>query len=462
MQRANKIVSLLFAALGWFAIIAQFVLMLNNRTTSIEETTIRFFSYFTILTNIITALFFTSQAWGKKRFKPGTATAITVYITVVGLVYQIVLRQLWTPTGLQKIVDELLHSVIPVLTIVYWFRYEDRHNVSYKQIAGWLTYPLVYLAYILIRGSFSGFYPYPFISVPELGMSKVLFNAAFLCIVFVSLSFLYVFAGKKISIFLFYLALLLIPSLAAGQISYGDNPASGHYCHTRGITIYYEEYGYGRPLLLLHGNGGSIANMKGIIPFFSRYYRVIAVDTRGHGKSADPADSLSFEMIADDFNALLDSLHTGAADCIGWSDGGIDGLALAMRHPEKIRKLAVTGANIFVDSTALPASSIEEARAFSRQQHAKANLTADEKRQLKYNDLDLYEPRWRPADLQRVKNPTLVIGGDHDLIPVPHTVLIWQSLPHAWLWIVPNSGHGTLIEHKTAFQQNVLEFFQKW
>jgi pimeloyl-ACP methyl ester carboxylesterase len=252
----------------------------------------------------------------------------------------------------------------------------------------------------------------------------------------------------------------IFPFFSKAQIHYGDNPSAGHYCVTRGAKIYYEIYGHGEPLVLAHGNGGSIENLKGIIPFFSQQYKVIAIDTRAHGKSIDPADSLSFEMIADDFNALLDSLHTGPVYFIGWSDGGIDGLALAMRHPEKLKKMAITGTNIFVDSTALPAESIREMQINTQNMHAKLNLTMQEKATLKYNDLDLYQPQWKAADLEKITIPALVIGGDHDLIPVPHTVLIWQHIPGAWLWIVPHSGHGTLTEHREEFQKNVYSFFQ--
>jgi pimeloyl-ACP methyl ester carboxylesterase len=256
------------------------------------------------------------------------------------------------------------------------------------------------------------------------------------------------------------LVLVCIPAFACTQIPYGNNPAAGHYCNTRGVKLYYEVYGAGEPLLLAHGNGGSIESFKGIIPFFARYYKVIAVDTRAHGRSADPGDSLSFEMIADDFNALLDSLHTGPVYFIGWSDGGIDGVGIAMRHPEKLKKMAITGTNIFVDSTALPANLIREMEETTRKMHARPDLTAKEKALLKYNDLDLYQPQWKATDLDRITTPTLVIGGDHDVIPVPHTVLIWQHIPKAWLWIVPHSGHGTLIEHRDEFEKNVQAFFQ--
>src|SRR6266850_863197 len=137
------------------------------------------------------------------------------------------------------------------------------------------------------------------------------------------------------------------------QLQYGDNKAAGHYLTTRGIKLYYETYGQGDPLLMLHINGGSINVFSNQIPYFSKNYRVIAVDSRAQGKSADGKDSLTFEMMADDFNALLDSLHLDSCYVLGWSDGGISGLLLALRHPEKVKKLVVSGPNLWPDTTGL-------------------------------------------------------------------------------------------------------------
>jgi len=145
--------------------------------------------------------------------------------------------------------------------------------------------------------------------------------------------------------------------LAEAQIAtaensvYGKNQQAGHYIRLRGINLYYETYGQGSPLLMLHFNGGSISAFSCNIPYFSRYYKVIAVDSRAHGKTIDNGDSLTFEMMADDFNALLDSLRLDSCYVIGWSDGGISGLLLAIRHPDKVKKLAVTGANLWPDTT---------------------------------------------------------------------------------------------------------------
>jgi len=201
----KKILSLLFAVLGWFAVIAQFILMAENRSASIAETIIRFFSFFTILTNTLVSVYFTFQVLGggknPKQFfnRPGSLTAIAIYITVVGMVYQVVLRHTWQPTGLQMIVDELLHTFIPALVIIYWALYENKPKVKWNSIFMILLYPVAYLVFILIRGAAAGFYPYPFINVIELGWSHIIANIAILLLVFCTLFVLFVGIGKFIS-----------------------------------------------------------------------------------------------------------------------------------------------------------------------------------------------------------------------------------------------------------------------
>lgn len=200
----KKNISILLAAIAWFAVLTQYYLMINNRVASIFETTIRFFSFFTILTNSLVAIYFTLSLLKKKNGyqsiidKPGTLTAITVYITIVGLVYQIILRHIWEPTGTQMIVDELLHTIIPLLVIVFWYLYEEKISVTYKQIPLWLIYPFIYLIFILNRGYFSNFYPYPFVDVGSLGFSKVLTNSAGLIVLFICISALFIKLGKII------------------------------------------------------------------------------------------------------------------------------------------------------------------------------------------------------------------------------------------------------------------------
>ncbi len=239
---------------------------------------------------------------------------------------------------------------------------------------------------------------------------------------------------------------------------FGSNEQLGKYMDINGIKMYYEIYGQGEPLLMIHGNGGSISSFMNQIPYFSRNYKVIAVDSRAQGKSLDTKDSLSFEMMADDFSALLDALNIDSCNVLGWSDGGINGLLLAIRHPEKVKRLAVTGANLWPDSTAISAADYEWGLNYY-DTLGKMPQTADIIHTRKLVKLDTFEPHINRAQLQQIHSPVLVIGGDHDIILTKHTLYIAESIPGAYLWILPNSSHSTLIDYKDQFNKTVGDFF---
>ena len=239
----------------------------------------------------------------------------------------------------------------------------------------------------------------------------------------------------------------------------GHNPQAGQFYTIRGISLYVEHYGKGEPLVLLHGNGGSMASFACQIPYFEQEYHVIAIDSRAQGNSVDTGDSLSFEMMADDVNALLDSLSLDSCYVLGWSDGGITGLILAMMHPDKVKRLAVTGANLKPDSTSLYPNDLNGMKdEYFRL--GRLNQTPDVKNNRKLLGLDLLEPKIIPEDLKLIQSPTLVIGGDHDAIPPAHTMQIAQSIPGAFLWILPNSSHATLIDYNKTFNRTVDLFFR--
>lgn len=264
-----------------------------------------------------------------------------------------------------------------------------------------------------------------------------------------------------VSIFIFSSVTMLRSQIAyVTNQGYGDNKQAGHYIKLRGINMYYEMYGQGEPLLFLHFNGGSIAAFTYNIPFFAKHYKVIAVDSRAQGRTIDHGDSLTFEMMADDFNALLDSLHLDSCYVVGWSDGGISGLLLAIRHPDKVKKLAITGANLWPDTTGLLPSVWNDINTNSAELRKKQQ-TPEVKNDLKISDLDIYEPHISLAQLHTIKCPTLVIGGDHDAIPVQHTVLIAQNIPRSYLWIIPESGHSTPVIKREQFNPLVYDFFRK-
>jgi hypothetical protein len=207
-MRITKSVKILLATIvifGWFALIGQFYLIIENRIASIPETVIRYFSFFTILSNLIVAICCTtllrkSNSILKNFFsKQSTLAAIAVYITIVGLVYNIILRFLWKPSGLQWIVDELLHSAIPLLFIVLWLFFIPGGKILWKSVLAWLLYPLIYLIFILMRGPSSSFYPYPFIDVSKIGYHKTLINSAGMLLAFlvVSIFFMSLNRSKK-------------------------------------------------------------------------------------------------------------------------------------------------------------------------------------------------------------------------------------------------------------------------
>ena len=197
-MKNGKWLMIAIVILGWGSVILQFYLIITHRVASIPETIVRFFSFFTILTNTLTALCFTivkdEKPSGLYRFfsDTKTLTAITIYMTIVGLVYNVILRSIWQPTGLQLLVDESLHVIMPLLTIMYWILYVPKHQLRYQNILPWMVYPLIYFIIVIIRGAMSGFYPYPFIHVGQLGYSKVAVNAILVMLVFVVVAILFV------------------------------------------------------------------------------------------------------------------------------------------------------------------------------------------------------------------------------------------------------------------------------
>ena len=264
---------------------------------------------------------------------------------------------------------------------------------------------------------------------------------------------------RKIILILFLI--IAQSSFCQTSINYGNNQTAAKYYNIRGINIYTEQYGTGKPLLLIHGNGGSIKWMAKIIPYFSKRYKVIAVDSRAQGKSVDLGDSLSFEMMADDNAALIEKMQLDSAYVIGWSDGGVVAILLAMRHPLKVIKLASTGANLWPDSTALIPSLWKDEEKHFDVFKSKIFTDAKEKNDWKIFMLDWLQPNISLNALHSIISPSLIISGDNDAINLEHTIKIYQNIPKANLWVLPNSGHGTFIEHTDEFNLKVNEFFTK-
>ncbi|MBL7698782.1 MAG: Pr6Pr family membrane protein [Chitinophagaceae bacterium] len=189
------------SVLAWFALAGQLYIIIRYRNSSLGATVIQYFSYYTILTNILlawvcTRLFIKNEDSAKNQ---KVLTAILVYILTVGLTYNAILRALWQPQGLQLIVDNLLHTVIPLLYLVFWIFCVRKNDLKWKDVLPWLIYPFVYLIYILVRGAVSGVYPYPFIDVNQLGYGKALINSFAVTGVIVFLSLFFVWLSRLFS-----------------------------------------------------------------------------------------------------------------------------------------------------------------------------------------------------------------------------------------------------------------------
>jgi hypothetical protein len=193
-----RIFLVLLAVLAWFALAAQLYIIIRYRNSSFGATVVQYFSYYTILTNLmiawVTTILFIRREDTSKRQK--LLTAILVYIMTVGLTYNTILRSLWKPQGLQLLADNLLHSIIPVLYLIFWIFFVRKQSLQWKDIFPWLIYPLLYLVYVLIRGAYFGVYPYPFVDVVQLGYARVMLNSLGVTAMILLFSLLFVGISK--------------------------------------------------------------------------------------------------------------------------------------------------------------------------------------------------------------------------------------------------------------------------
>lgn len=233
---------------------------------------------------------------------------------------------------------------------------------------------------------------------------------------------------------------------------------AGQYAPVNGIELYYETYGQGEGLLLLHGNAQTLDFLCLQIPFFAQHYQVIAVDTRGHGKSSAGDAPFSFELLAADMDALLQHLGIDSAYVVGWSDGGNTGLTMAMQYPRRVKKLVTMGSNIFMDDTVVDAALIAEAQQMAAS--LAADPTPDNQRIANMVNLTLHHPQHRFEDLQQITCPVLVMAGETDVIKSGHTAQIAAHIPHGRLLIAPGETHHYPVRNPVAFNQTVLAFLK--
>jgi pimeloyl-ACP methyl ester carboxylesterase len=262
----------------------------------------------------------------------------------------------------------------------------------------------------------------------------------------------------------FGLALLLAvcPIVANAQGAaprYGANAAAGKTFTHDGVSLYYEVYGAGDPLLIIHGNGASIGSLKAQIDYFRTRYRVIVMDSRDHGRSGTAPGPITFEQMADDLAGLLEREHATPAYVLGWSDGGIEALVLAMRHPQAVRKLASMAANLEPGPAAIYTAALSPPPAPDKVKAILEGGNALAIRKYRTDQLDREHPHIAPKALEAIQAPSLVLAADHDLIRDEHTVEIFHHLPNSQLAIFPNATHMIPYDDPATFNATVDRFF---
>ncbi|KQS89275.1 alpha/beta fold hydrolase [Chryseobacterium sp. Leaf394] len=255
----------------------------------------------------------------------------------------------------------------------------------------------------------------------------------------------------------------LIPDVSkyhmeAEKSIYGKNAPAGKVLNLKDAELYFETYGEGEALLLLHGNSGSIRDFYQQIPELSKHFKVIAIDTRAQGKSTDKTKKdFTYKIFADDVKAIVDDLGLKKVNIAGWSDGGTTGLEFALKYPENLNKLITIGANASVDGI-----DDELITTF------KLNLKAMEyeKNPKKFNELRLLklmlkEPNISGKDLNRIQSEVLVIVGERDVIKPAHSELISKQIPNAKLKIYQDATHMIPFENADELNKDIVEFLKR-
>jgi pimeloyl-ACP methyl ester carboxylesterase len=278
------------------------------------------------------------------------------------------------------------------------------------------------------------------------------------------------------------IAILIVALSALNRVpAHADgNSVSGEYYAVNGAKLYVESVGHGAPILFLHGGlsffDNAYAKQR---DYFAEHHRVIGIDQRGHGHSPDGPWQLSYQLMADDTAAVLVRLKLGPVDVVGHSDGGNVALLLARDHPDLVRRVVISGANLrglspeaLEARKQLPPAQIEE-----KIGHLAASLPPSFA--IDYGAVSPDGPaHWMTmvtkcywlwaqsvvidaADLKKIPSPVLVVAGDHDFTSIEETTEIFRGLPHGQLFLVPGTGHGTFRTRPELVNLAVSEFLDQ-
>jgi pimeloyl-ACP methyl ester carboxylesterase len=262
--------------------------------------------------------------------------------------------------------------------------------------------------------------------------------------------------AKARRIFLLLAGILIGIAGLAGCLQDDTHLQGGHWTEVNGHRLYYERYGSGRPLLLLHGGGESVHSSFGpVLLGFVAKHDVIAPEQVGQGHTPDIPGPLTYSAMMEDTAALLMQLGVQDADVVGWSDGGNIALMLALRYPKLVRRVVVSGANF------APEGLNEAEIADTREQLKQWNASDPNGFDAKLLKMWLISPTKLELStelLAKIDKPTLVMVGDQDAIRLEHTIKLYRSLPKGQLCILPDTGHATF-QDRPVLSRTIIERF---
>jgi pimeloyl-ACP methyl ester carboxylesterase len=280
---------------------------------------------------------------------------------------------------------------------------------------------------------------------------------------------------RSIIVKMLLLSLLFTDQFCTGQqqgdINYGNNPAAGHYLSMKDNTkIYYEIYGSGKPIVLLHGGlYGDISEYRRLIPPLSKHFQVIAIDTRGHSKSEIGHQPYTYSLLAEDAYSVIREVTKDSVIVVGFSVGSMMAITLTVNHPELIKKLVFVSGQLA--SNLNSPESVAQIKQMTGETiekqdpgfvQARKKLMPEPQR---WNDFFEYfknsmviETVFKPEQLKAVTCPVLIIGGDRDGITVEDMVATYRLLPNSSLAIIPNAGHLVFVKRPDLMEALILPF----
>jgi pimeloyl-ACP methyl ester carboxylesterase len=242
----------------------------------------------------------------------------------------------------------------------------------------------------------------------------------------------------------------------------------GNYVEAGGLHTYYEVSGHGEPLLLLHGGFCPVETFDGLTARLAEAYRVYLPERRGHGRTPDPGGPITFENMAQDTIAFMDAIDLSSAHLVGWSDGAVVALHVALDRPDVVRRLVLIGTAVNLDGVTGEAREMLESGPtpdilppFLRELYAKVSPDGPEHFEVVFDKLTATwktDPSFELSVLERLATPTLVMLGDRDIVTVEHAAAVQRALPDGQLAVVPGASHGLPMETPELVSGPVLAF----